>query len=139
MTEVSIAKPISGPEALEACLDSIRKALSKDDRFGGHMAYSGFRAEVTFKFYPQLSFVPPVEREITLEKGKVNDLAEAPTVDEKIELPVRPPNQVREEAGLAQPVLVTDGQGRSTEKWVTRSGVPSAQPNVPKKNVVKGA
>lgn len=139
MTETSIAKPLSGPECLDSCLDALRKALSKDDRFSSHMAYSGFRAIIQFKFYPQLSFVPAIERGLTVEEGEHNDIAESPTVDETVELPLRPPNQVREEAKLAQPILVSDGQGRSHEEWVKRDGPVPKQSVVPKKNVVKGA
>ena len=138
MAETSIAKPLSGTEALEACLIELRKALSKDDRFSTHMAYNGFKASIEFKFYPQLSYIPPIEREVKVAEGDQSDIAESPTVDEKVEIPLRPPNKVREESGMAQPILVTDGQGRSHEEWRKVSSRPE-QPSVRNlKNIVKG-
>lgn len=137
-SEVSIAKPLSGSECLEACLTALREKLSRDDRFMAHMAYSGFRAEIGFKFYPQMTFTPPVEREEVIEKGETSEVESEPTVDEKVELPVRPPNRVREEAGLPQPVLVTESNGQSHEEWV-RKGAPPKQGAVPKTNRYKGA
>lgn len=136
-TEVSIAKPISGPEALESCIDSLRKALSKDDRLGPHMAYSGFRAVIHFQFSPQLSFIPDIERHVDVERGETNDISETATVDERVEVPLRSPNQVRQEAGLPQPILVTDSQGRSTEKWIKHDGNRPTQ-GVPRNKVIGG-
>ncbi len=131
-SEVSIAKPLSGTEALDACMDSLRRQLAKDNRFQSHMAYRGFRAEISFRFYPALDFIPNVEREISIEIGDASAVEPEPTVVEKVDIPVRPPNQVREEADMPTPVLVTDGEGKTTEKWVKRA-------KAPKKNTVKGA
>jgi hypothetical protein len=123
-TEVSIAKQLSGTECLEACLEELRKVLSLDGRFHSHKAYQGFRAEIHFKFTPASGFVPGIDRELLIENGDLTDIEDSPTVDEKAVLPMRPPNQVREEAGMPTPVLVTDGQGRSTEKWVKKGDKP---------------
>jgi hypothetical protein len=115
--EVSIAKPLSGPECLEACLTTLRTALSKDDRFMTHVAYSGFTAVIDFKFRPSLSFVPDVERTVDVSVGDLSGLEPEPTVVAHIEIPERPPNLVRQEADMATPVLVTDGKGQSHEEW----------------------
>lgn len=123
-SEVSIAKPLSGSECLEACLTRLRESLGKDDRFQSHMAYSGFRAIIEFKFYPQLSFIPPVEKDVVVAERGQEGIEAEPTVDVTIDIPLAPPNQVREEAGMPTPVLVTDGEGRSTEKWVQRGPKP---------------
>jgi len=95
------------------------------------MAYQGFRAAIAFKFYPAVGFTPPVERAIEITGGELSEIEENPTVDEQIVIPVRPPNQVREEAEMPTPVLVTDAVGRTEEKWVKRG------PGRPR-NVVKG-
>lgn len=103
-----------------------------------HVAYSGFTATIDFKFRPSMSFVPDVERTVTVEQGDRSQLEAAPTVNERIEIGKRPPNQVREEAGMPTPVLVTDGNGQSREEWKkTSKAVPKQA--VPKRNTVKGA
>ena len=58
-------------------------------------------------------------------------LSQTATVVEKVEIPVRPPNQVREDADMPTPVLVEEN-GIPVEKWVSRKG------KVPK-NKVRGA
>lgn len=130
-TEVSIAKDLSGSEALEAIVSKFRETLALDGRFHSHKAYRGFTASIHFKFNPAVGFTPPVDRTILVEGGDTTDFEESPTVDETISIPMRPPNQVRDEAGLAKPVLVTDGEGRTHEKWVNDKGKPP-------KNTVKG-
>lgn len=130
-TEVSVAKPLSGTEALDACLYELRRLLSRDGRFQSHMAYQAFRAEIDFKFYPAVGFTPPVERKLEITQGDQSEVEENPTVEESLEIPVRPPNQVREESEMPTPVLVTDAMGKTEEKWVKRG------PGRPR-NVVKG-
>jgi hypothetical protein len=135
-SEVSIAKPLSGPECLEACLYALKTALSKDDRFMNHVAYTGFTASIDFKFRPAMSFVPDVERTVDVGAGDQSNIG--PETTEHIEIAKRPPNQVREEADMPQPVLVTDGQGQSREEWKkTSKAVPKN--GVPKHNTVKRA
>lgn len=137
MSEVSIAKALSGGECLEAILSKVRSILSKDDRFQSHMGYTGFRATIRVEFHPSLSFVPSVEREVEIEEGSQDEITPEPTVSETIELPIAPPNAVREEAGLPTPVLVTDGQGRSHEEWVKRGTTPKSSV-IPKNKVIGG-
>jgi hypothetical protein len=136
-SEVSIAKPLSGPECLESCLHALRMALSRDDRFMNHVAYTGFTATIDFKFRPSMSFVPDVERTVIVEEGDQTELEKEPTVEARVELTQRPPNQVREEAGMKQPVLVTDGQGNSREEWKRVAKVPR-QGVIPTHNKVVG-
>jgi len=131
-TEVSVAKPLSGTEALDSVLYELRRLLSRDGRFQSHMAYQAFRAVLDFKFYPAVGFTPPVERSLEITQGDQSDVEEIPTVEEHLEIPVRPPNQVREEAEMPTPVLVTDALGKTEEKWVKRG------PGRPRKNVVMG-
>jgi hypothetical protein len=136
-SEVSIAKPLSGPECLEACLNALKTALSRDDRFMNHVAYTGFHAVIDFKFRPSMSFVPDCEREVIVAEGDQQSLESSPTVSKTVIIPMRPPNQVREEADMAQPVLVTDGQGQSREEW--KKSTTKIPKNAPKHNKVKGA
>ena len=132
MAEVSLVKQLSGTEALDSMLAEIRKRLALNGRFHSHMAYAGYRAEVAIKFYPAASFIPPVEQNIEIEKAPEGAIvSQAATVDAVIEIPVRPPNAVREDAGMPTPVLSQDENGNPVEKWVKRSG------KVPK-NKVKG-
>jgi len=138
-SEVSIAKPLSGTESLDACLASLRAVLAKDDRFSSHIAYKGFTATIDFKFSPHMSFamIPDVERTIEVSEGEIEGDAEE-TVEVEVELPVRPPNQVLEEAGLPQPVLVTGDQGQPHEEWKTVGKAPKNAP-VPKNKVRGGS
>lgn len=133
MAEISIPKQLSGPEALDSMLFELRKKLRMNGRFASHMAYPGYRAEISVKFYPAASFIPPVEHMVELDtvaKGAV--VSQTATVDESIEIPVRPPNRVREDSDMPTPVLAQDENGNPVERWVNRKG------QVPK-NKVKGA
>jgi hypothetical protein len=101
------------------------------------MSYNGFKAEIGFKFYPHLTFTPPVERDLTVEAGDQEGIEAEPTIDDVLDIPLRPPNQVREDADLPVPVLVTDGKGTSSEKWVKRG--PRPENKARPKNQVRGA
>lgn len=133
MAEISLPKQLSGPEALESMLSELRKVLRMNGRFASHMAYAGYRAEIGVKFYPAASFIPPIEQNIEIDTvPRETIVSQTATVNETIEIPVRPPNQVREQADMPTPVLTQDEHGNTVEKWVRRSG------QVPK-NKVKGA
>jgi hypothetical protein len=132
MAEISIPKQLSGPECLDSIMHELRTKLRMNGRFSSHMAYAGYRAEISLKFYPAASFVPEMEQTVELES--VPDgatLSQSATADVSLEIPVRPPNQVREDADMPTPVLAQDAEGNMVEKWVRRKG------QVPK-NKVKG-
>lgn len=132
MAEISIPKQLSGPEALDSLLHETRRRLAMNSRFQPHMAYAGYRAEVTVKFYPAASFVPAAQQTINLEQAPAGAvLSETATVDETVQIPVRPPNRVREDSGMPTPVLTTDEKGNVVERMVPRRG------QMPK-NQVKG-
>lgn len=135
--EVSIPKALSGIEVLEAVLFDIRKALANDDRLSGHCAYNGFRATIQVSISTHLGFLPPVDRVIVSEGGEQVDLA--PAVDLEIDIPVKPPNAVREATHQPLPVLVSDGNGRSYEKLIPYSDRPKQPPTARPNNIVKGA
>lgn len=133
MSEISLPKQLSGPEALDSMLHAIRQKLRMNGRFQSHMAYPGYRAEVLVKFYPAASFIPVVVQSVEVDNQSSSGLvmSETATVEETVEIPVRSPNQVREEADMPTPVLAQDEHGNPVEKWVKRKGGP-------KKNTAKG-
>jgi hypothetical protein len=135
-SEVSIPKSLSGGEMLQALVTAFRSALLQDQRFHSHMAYSGFTATIHLQLTPQMSFVPDINTIIPVFGGEPGEIGDK--IDETIDIPLRPPNQVREEADLPQPVLVTDNEGRTTEKWVKRGEVPKGAA-VPKNRVMGNA
>ena len=94
MAEVSLPKQLSGPESLDSMLAEARKKLRMNGRFSSHMAYPGYRAVIRVEFYPAASFVPGFEQVIEVE-SLPDDLilSQTATVDETIDIPVRPPNQ----------------------------------------------
>jgi hypothetical protein len=113
-------------------LAEARKKLRMNGRFGSHMAYPGYRAVIRVEFYPAASFIPSIDHTIVLDtvpEGAI--VSQTATVAEDIEIPIRPPNQVREDADMPTPILSQDEHGQSVEKWVRRKG------GVPK-NKVKG-
>ena len=128
MAQVSLAKTLSGPEALDSMLHEVRNKLRMNGRFLPHMAYPGYRAVVKVEFYPAASFIPDVQQTVEVQGGFIGFdgivLSETATVDTTIEIPVRPPNQVREEADMPLPVLADDGKGGTVEKWVKGKQAP---------------
>ena len=132
MADISLVKQLSGSEALDSMLYELRKKLRMNGRFASHMAYSGYRAEISVKFYPAATFVPPIEYVTEIDTVSAESVvSQTATVDESVEIPVRSPNQVREDADMPTPILVQDESGNTVEKWVTRKG------KVPK-NKVRG-
>jgi hypothetical protein len=118
--------------ALDSILHALRQKLRMNGRFASHMAYAGYRAEIGIKFYPTASFVPPIEQSIELDTVPTGAVvSQTATVDESLEIPVRPPNKVREDADMPTPVLTQDENGNPVERWVNRKG------QIPK-NRVKG-
>jgi transcriptional regulator with XRE-family HTH domain len=123
MAEISLAKQLSGPEAMDSLLQELRQKLRMNGRFSSHMAYPGYRAVIKLEFYPAASFIPPLEQDFelgTVPTGAV--LSQTATVVEEITIPVRPPNAVREHAEMPTPVLTQDENGNPVEKWVHKKG-----------------
>lgn len=137
-SEISIAKDLSGPECLDACLTKLRDTLSRYDLFHAHMSYPAFRAQIKFEFWPQSTSIPDVELTVNVERGAQEQLQEQSTVAATVVIDPAPPNAIREDAGLPLPVLVTHGDGTTEEKWVKRGDLPSRKIGVPK-NRVNGA
>ena len=114
--EKSIPKRLSGSEALESIMEAIYKRLSAHGHFHSHKAYQGYSATVKIDFRPARSFSPPLTDDFIVEDYSPEaDLGDP--VTDIIEIPVRPPNQVREEAGLAMPVQ-TEEHGQLVERFI---------------------
>lgn len=125
MPEVSLAKQLSGTEALDSMLAALRSKLALNGRFHSHMAYSGYRAILRLEFHPAMSFIPSVDQTVEVENLAQGDvLAALPTVDVTVEIPIRPPNQVREESDMKTPVMALNEKGEMVEKWVHKGGKP---------------
>jgi hypothetical protein len=130
-SEVSIAKALSGGECVSIILDTISKALTRTSRFAAHMSYPGFTAKIHIDFYPSRSFVPPVNRDLTIESGDISSISPDPIFTETLEIPLAPPNIARESAGLPTPVLVTEADGKSHEVWKHVNKIPTQLKHAP--------
>lgn len=121
MKEISLAKLLSGNEVLESILYEMRQKLSRNSRFQQNMAYPAYRAEIKIRLFPSSAFIPPAEYDILAEERPDGcEVSSVPSVEETIEVPVRPPNQVRVESELPLPVLSQDEKGNPVEKWVRK-------------------
>ena len=125
--ERSIPKRLSGGEALDSLMAEIYKRLCNHGHFHSHKAYQGYSAKVSIEFRPALSFTPVLTDDFEAKSAIDFDLSMLPEGTEvgpkaefSIDIPVRPPNQVREEAGMDLPVQVEEN-GMPVEKWVKPS------------------
>lgn len=121
--ERSIPKRLSGAEALDSLMHRVYERLRIHGHFHTHKAYQGYRAKVTVEFTPAMSFSPPLQDDFEIDFG-MDLLPEGtevgPKMTEVIEIPVAPPNQVREECDMDMPVQVEEN-GVPVEKWVKPS------------------
>lgn len=114
--ERSIPKRLSGGEALDSLMHRVYERLRIHGHFHSHKAYQGYRAKVTVEFVPAMSFSPPLTDEFVIDEMDDDAEVGAP-MREVIEIPVQPPNQVREECGMDMPVQVEEN-GVPVERWV---------------------
>src|SRR5271165_5909423 len=99
MAEVSLVKQLSGPETLDSMLHELRSKLRMNGRFSSHMAYPGYHAVLKLEFYPAASYIPSFEQTVEVDTVPSDAvLSQTATVNETIHIPVRPPNEVREDA-----------------------------------------
>lgn len=117
--ERSIPKRLSGAEALDSLMHRVYERLRIHGHFHTHKAYQGYRAKVTVEFVPAMSFSPPLTDDFVVDEMAPDDEPGIP-MKEVIEIPVAPPNQVREECGMDMPVQVEEN-GVPVEKWVKPS------------------
>jgi len=127
--EKSVPKRLSGSEALDSLMAEIYKRLSNHGHFHSHKAYQGYLAKIQIEFRPAMSFAPPLTDDFEIDSLDPDVAPDGLPLKEVIDIPMRPPNQVREEAGMDLPVQVEEGP-ILVEKWVKRRAVP--------RNVVKG-
>ena len=121
--ERSIPKRLSGSEALDSIMHKVYERLRVHGHFHSHKAYQGYRARVTVEFAPAMSFSPALQDDFAIDFG-LDLLPEGtevgPAIKETIDIPVAPPNQVREECGMDLPVQI-DENGVPVERWVKPS------------------
>jgi hypothetical protein len=115
--EKSIPKRLSGSEALDSLMHEIYKRLSAHGHFHSHKAYHGYSAEVKLVFRPAMSYAPPLTDEFHVSDITDFDAPLGQPVEVTVQIPVRPPNQVRQEAEMPMPVQVMQ-DGQLTEKFV---------------------
>ena len=125
MAEQTINKQLSGSEVIEAICHGLRTALSLDDRFAPHVAYSGLGYAITVT----VSLPGAVQEQVTRTvAGQAGDVPpDADTVDLAAERPVQSPNEVRLDTEQPLPVLVRDeAHGGTREEWkrVSKHGPP---------------
>jgi hypothetical protein len=145
--EKSIAKRLSGGEALDSLMHRVYVELSRQVKeptqidpflrqmytrlcahghFHSHKAYHGYSATVDLKlegpdvtvkleFRPAMSFSPPLTDEFVVKDAGLGFVIGA--VEMRVNIPVRPPNAVREESGMDMPVQVEEN-GVLVEKMV---------------------
>lgn len=117
--ERSIPKRLSGAEALDSLMHRVYERLRIHGHFHTHKAYQGYKARVTVEFVPAMSFSPPLMDDFVVDEMEPDAEPGVP-MHEVIEIPVAPPNQVREECGMDMPVQVEEN-GYPVEKWVKPS------------------
>src|SRR5579885_1317236 len=117
--ERSIPRRLSGGEALDSLMHRIYERLRVHGHFHSHKAYQGYRAKVTVEFVPAMSFSPPLTDEFSIDEMDEDSSPGVP-MTEVIEIPVAPPNRVREECGMDMPVQVEEN-GILVEKWIKPS------------------
>ncbi len=118
--ERSIPKRLSGGEALDSLMAEIYKRLCNHGHFHSHKAYQGYLAKVTVEFKPAMSFAPPLTDEFEIDQLDPGVAPDGDPLTVVVDIPMRPPNQVREEAGMDLPVEVEEN-GMKVEKWVKPS------------------
>jgi hypothetical protein len=104
----------------------IYKRLSRHGHFDSHKAYQGYWARVTIDFRSVMRFTPPLTDDFNVKSSIDFDPESFPESERgeaasfEVELPVRPPNRVREDAGMDLPVQVEEN-GMVVERWVKPS------------------
>lgn len=118
MDETTIAKPLSGPEVIEAICYKIRENLNKNCLLAPHSAYGAFSFDATIKinFNNPTSLVREAMGFANGSDGAVDQTAE--TVEENIQIKEAeaPPNQIRRDTEQGVPAMIKTPQGGTTEK-----------------------
>jgi hypothetical protein len=118
MSETTLAAPLSGDEVIEAIVDKVRRMLQDDCYLSPMMAYESFNAKIELKVQAlDVGRVVVVEQATEVKSENVIDEDAALTQAESYIFD-RPPNEVRQEAGLGIPTLVEDAEGRKEIKGV---------------------
>jgi len=134
-------KPLSGEEVRKTIVYDIERALSLDDNFAAHIAYTG-----GFSFHASLVISLPsavnsqVTRSVTGGRGEIL-LPSDTVVTVEAERDVEPHDHVRIDTEQPVPVLVETAQGQIKEEFIKYAKKDLAgKPGIPrqKKNTVRG-
>jgi hypothetical protein len=106
--EKSIPKRLSGSEALDSLMHEVYRRLCAHGHFHSHKAYHGYSATVTVSFRPAMSYAPPLTDEFHVRDIEDPEAELGPGLEVTVEIPVRPPNRVRQENDMAMPVEVEE-------------------------------
>lgn len=118
MNETTFAKPLSGPEIIEAVIYKIRENLQKNCLLAPHSGYGAFSFDATVK----INFNNPtshIKDAMGFAKGGDGDFDEnAENVGETVTIhgDEEPPNQVRRDTEQGVPAMVKTPQGGTEEK-----------------------
>ena len=130
MSEITIVMPLSGEEVVDAICDAIRKSLHQDCYLNRVSAYESFAAKVKIEVRAKDSGrVAEVVKEVAVKSEEPVDEDQA-LVEADFALYDRPPNEVRQEAGLGIPTLVTDAEGKQDIKKVRYARKPKEMPEL---------
>lgn len=119
MSETTIAEPLSGEEVVDAICDRVRETLRRDCYLNPASGYEAFSADIQIRVkLKDCGRLPEVAADVHVESEEAVG-EDAALLEAEAHLYEAPPNQVRQEAGLAIPTLVEDSQGKREVKRVT--------------------
>ena len=118
MNEVTIVRPLTGPEIIEAICYKLRENLEKNCLLSPHQAYPGvaFEAKVDIHFTNPASYV---KEAVGFASGKEGEIDPSqPTVQETVTVKQgdTSPNELRRDTDQGVPALVKTPQGKVEEK-----------------------
>lgn len=148
MSEVTLNKPLSGREVIDAILYDIREALLRDGRLAAHLAFPAYAFTATLTIRTPGNVSEGFTRPLQGSGGNLDKQVEAvvqgtaETLEVIAEREVQPPNDVRYETEQPIPLLVTEDNGRVREEYKsykgrTRGGKPKVQPGVKKSEIAE--
>ena len=113
MPETTVVTGLNGTEIIEDFLNQIRTKLRRDCNLRDSDSYTkGYSAKVSYKLELYGVDTTVVESEAEIVKGDAGGTEVIPVIGE-ITIPIEDQlNVVRERAGLEEPILTTDSDGR---------------------------
>jgi hypothetical protein len=116
MSEVTVPEALSGEEIKLLGKEQLGVQLNQECYLNDYLSYDAFEMEVTVKIKLHRSGqIMEVDREFRLADGSVEARQELKTQEwasSYVYMPEKPPNEVRQEAGLPIPTLTETASGR---------------------------